>query len=502
MSENNLLGSFINSTASKVLALLILLLALEYFPVTGIFLMLIAGPFIAGLLVHVFLICIFVEAVTGRLPRILAIIPIVAYCGYYAVFVRESWQLRQLSATLRMSNPSKVYNFDPNVSSLVMDRAQQFVQTHDIPAVYEVNSRFPEGYSSVRLITGGQCNGIQKDTLNRISISYFHFDGVFQKQLCLLTVPEQPPGGMVRVTSVHDKQPPTYLTGFRQQTTQISIDNSIAGSFKTATVQRLLAFPILGIGCFLNDGSSTWSCGAQFLRKTEAVDGTPETVDGAKFDDPVSVMLGIRKYTSADLKSFSESSNNAGALARAHEEPKRAEDEVFAALDGLINGQNPQIPFNFSYAITTNSDRLTPLADAMVRRFVTLVHSDILAVPNRNAQIAALGDAIGALPHAAFVDVAAPLLDLVKENPDRALSAYSIIYIRLGEAGADALPFYRIQLIAHLVKGVQEAFPVLALCRIGTADADLIQELKRRQRGREKPGRLQSIIVRHVVKAR
>ena len=48
--------------------------------------------------------------------------------------------------------------------------------------------------------------------------------------------------------------------------------------------------------------------------------------------------------------------------------------------------------------------------------------------------------AIGALPHEAFVSVAGPLFDAVKEDPDRARHKYPMIYIRLGEAGAMTLP--------------------------------------------------------------
>jgi len=42
------------------------------------------------------------------------------------------------------------------------------------------------------------------------------------------------------------------------------------------------------------------------------------------------------------------------------------------------------------------------------------------------------------------------------------------------------LPFYRDQIMAEEMRGWQRMFPVLALCRIGEADTDLIEELKRR----------------------
>jgi hypothetical protein len=88
--------------------------------------------------------------------------------------------------------------------------------------------------------------------------------------------------------------------------------------------------------------------------------------------------------------------------------------------------------------------------------------------------------AIGALPHEAFVSIAGPLFDAVKEDPDRAMHKYPMIYIRMGEAGTMTLPFYRDQVMGKEIRGWERMFPVLALCRIGEADTDLIEEIKRR----------------------
>jgi hypothetical protein len=69
---------------------------------------------------------------------------------------------------------------------------------------------------------------------------------------------------------------------------------------------------------------------------------------------------------------------------------------------------------------------------------------------------------------------------VIGEDPERAMHKYPIIYIRMGEAGATTLPFYRDQLMVKEIRGWQRMFPVLALCRIGEADPDLVAEMKRR----------------------
>jgi hypothetical protein len=476
-----LLRRILSSFSTKVLVVLIVFLALEYVPFTGIFLMLVAGGLIAGWLVHLLFAVVLVEAATGRLPRAFIVIPILAYGGYYAAYFWEGWQVAQTSKTLRTTNPGKVYDFDPTVSSLVMSRTQEFVETHDIPVAYEPNSNYPEGYLSERLITRAQCNGIKRDTQNRVWTMGVHFNDVFQQNICLLRFPERPTKNTVKATLIGDPEIWAHHREIRQQTTEITVDNKILGSFTRAYIWRLPAFPLLVIGCGLISGPEPkWACIAGFMRNLMTIDGIPDTVDRAKFDVPVSVMLGIRKYVAADLSNFPGFDSNLAALDRVHEEPEKVENNVFDTLDAIIDGQNPKPSFNLGYSLATNPDRLAPRADGMARRLSALVRTDVRTVPNARLQIEALAAAIGALPHAAFVGVAGSLFDVIKEDPDRAMRAYPMIYIRLGEAGATTLPFYRDQVMVKEIRGWQRMLPVLALCRIGEADADLIEDLKTR----------------------
>jgi hypothetical protein len=361
-----------------------------------------------------------------------------------------------------------------------MDRGQEFVETHDVPAVYEPNKNFPEGYLSERLITRAQCRDIKNDTQNRVSMFGVHFNDIFQQNICLLRFPERPTNRAVKVTVVGDPQIWARHGDIRQQTTEIAVDDKTVGSFTRAFIWRLPALPVLAIGCMLIDQPAGWKCFTVFDRHLITIDGIPDTVDHAKFDEPTSVMLGIRKYVAADLSNFSGFDSNLPALDSVHQEPEKVENNVFATLDAIIGGQNPKTPFNLGYALATNPDRLAPHADGMARRFVALLHGDFKTTPNWREQIEALAGAIGALPHEAFVSVAGPLFELVKQDPDRAMHKYAMIYVRLGEAGTTTQAFYRDQIMANEIRGWERMFPVLALCRIGEADTDLIAELKRR----------------------
>src|ERR1700689_5283218 len=475
-----MLRRYLSPFSSKVFVFLLVFLALEVLPLPGIYLMFLGGSLFAGLLVHLLLASVFVEALTGRIPRALILVPIIAYGAYYAAYFREGWQVAQVSQKLKTTNPGKIYDFDPAANSLVMDRGQEFVETHDVPVVYEPNRNFPEGYLSERLITRVQCRGIKKDTQNRVSTLGVHFNDIFQQNICLLRFPERPTNKAVKVILVGDPQLWARDGDIRQQTTEIAVDDKTVGSFTRAFIWRLPPLPVLAIGCILIDQPPAWKCLATFDRKLVTIDGIPDNVDRGKFDDPTSVMLGIREYSAADLANFSGFDSNLQALDSVHKEPEKVENNVFAVLDAIIDGQNPKTPFNLGYSLAANLDRLTPHADGMTRRFVALLRGDIRAIPNWREQMEGLATASGALPHEAFVGVAGPLFDVVKEDPDRAMHKYPMIYVRLGEAGTTTLAFYREQLMAKQIRGWQRMFPVLALCRIGEADTELIDELKRR----------------------
>ncbi len=476
-----MLRRLLSPFSSKVFLSLTAFLVLEYLPIPGIYLMFLGGAIFAGILIHLLFASLFVEALMARIPRAFILVPLIAYGAYYAAYFREGWQVAQLSQHLRATNPGKIYDFDPAANSLVMDReAQQFVETHDVPVVYEPNKNYPEAYLSERLITRAQCKGVKKDTQNHIATFGVNFDGTFQQNVCLLRFPERPTNKAVKVTLIGDPQIWARHAEIRQQTAEIVADDKTIGAFTTGFIWRLPAFPFLLIGCGLVDQPAGWRCFADFTRDLRTVDGIPDTIDRAKFDDPVSVMLGIRRYVAADLANFAGLAGNLPVLDAVHEEPAKVENSVFELLAAVIDGKNPTVPFNLGYSLATNPDRLAPLADGMAQRLLALVRADVRTTPNWRLQLEALAAAIGALPHDAFVSVAGTLFEAVKANPDLALHKYSMIYVRMGEAGAMALPFYRAQFMENGIKGWERMFPVLALCRIGEADPDLIEELKRR----------------------
>jgi len=190
--------SFFKTVSGIALLAIAALFALQAFPYTGIFLMISGGALLVGLLVHVFLIGLFVEALMGRVPRILAVIPVVAYGGYYTLYAYQTIDIRQKSAQLREQNSGKIFDFDPEIYSLVTPDAQTLVDQYAIPVAYQPNKNFnPEGHLAFRLIRSDQCKGLARDSRNRIIKLGVHFGGVFQNNVCELRFPESPPKKMV-----------------------------------------------------------------------------------------------------------------------------------------------------------------------------------------------------------------------------------------------------------------------------------------------------------------
>jgi hypothetical protein len=109
------------------------LVALQVFPYTGVFLMIVGAAFVTGLVLHVFLIALFVEAFVGRLPRYLIAIPIAAYSAYYAAFIQQTWKIAHKSAELRASNPGQVLKFDPDSQSLVTRKPTRSLPSTPFP---------------------------------------------------------------------------------------------------------------------------------------------------------------------------------------------------------------------------------------------------------------------------------------------------------------------------------------------------------------------------------
>ena len=461
------------------LAAAIVLFLLQLLPIPGVFLMMFGAGLITVLLIHVALISLFVEAAIGRLPRILMVVPALVYGGYYVAYWQEGREIAERAAALRAANPGKVFDFDPESHSLVGKDKGSLVQTHDIPVVYETNANFkPEDYLSFRLMRRDQCDGIKRDTQGRILITYV--SGKFH--LCVLRFPETPERMVVTVSQPKDPEIWKRKPGVTESLTEIVVDGKVIGSYRSAVAWRLPALPYGFVGCGLVSSKPAWECGADFMRKFETLDTIPDGIDKAQYDTPESIMLGLRKYTAADLANFKGFAQNDAILTQVRDEPRRVEDEAFAVLQEMLSGQDPKTSWGMTTALARHPDRLVPLTDKMASRFLTLLGDN---KTSRSNATSILQEAIVSLPQPAFQSVAAAMFDIVQNDKAQGDSAiwrrYPALYLRAADAGTQTFGFYKQDFLnGRMNRTFLRNLPVLAICRIGKADAETIAEMQRR----------------------
>lgn len=293
-----------------------ILFALQAFPPTGIFLMFLGAGLFTALLIHAGLVALFVEALTKRVPRFLMIVPIALYGGYYVLYLKQSFDFSRKSAEIKAANPRKIFDFDPVIHSLVLPNAsRELVTDHVILVGYEADKNSPTGYAALRIFRKDQCAALppQKEAARRrIYTSRFIFGGKLQEHLCLVEMPGAPSGQIVTITKRKEKPD----GGIIEEITEIVLNNKVKGSYRNVSFSHLPLVPMGFVGCALIDHPSAWKCSADFLRVPREADTVPDGVDRARYDLPETVMLGIRKYTEAELANFRGNAENDAALAK------------------------------------------------------------------------------------------------------------------------------------------------------------------------------------------
>jgi hypothetical protein len=300
----------------------------------------------------------------------------------------------------------------------------------------------------------------------------------------VLRFPEDPNHAVVTVSRPQDAGIWKRKPGVSESLTEIVVDGKILGSYRSAIAWRLPVLPMGFIGCSLISSKPAWECGAQFLRKLQTLDTVPDSIDKARYDTPESIMLGVRKYTATDLANFKGFAQNEAVLARTAEEPGRVNDEAFEVLQQILSGQMPkQLPWAMAYTLSQNPGPLVPLAEKMAARFADL-QADRSKSGSDSASV--LQSAIVTLPQLAFQPVATAMFEIVskdkvQDNHNAIWRRYPALYVRAADAGPDALPFYKQDFFAgKMNRTFLRNLPVLAICRIGTADAETIAEMQRR----------------------
>ncbi len=452
------------------------LLALDAVPATGRLIDGFGARYVAGWLVHIVLGAMFFEALIGRFSRAVVVLPLLFYSGYYLAYWRQAEHIAEEAKLMKAKNPAKIFDFNPGKSSLVMDRADVFVATHAIPVAYAFEPSYrPSGYLSYRLLPIAQIAAFIGAARGDVQVLGVYWDDVKQPNVREIEMPQRPPNAIVAVTVADD--PGTGWSGWNigAETTEIARGGMQIGVFRSAYVQRLPAFPFLTIGC-RNSGDRSRDCDANFILRRQAIDSVPESVDRTRFDDPVSIMLGVRKYSDAEFGDFQGFAANKVEAERPAKAPVVGDDAAFKALQAVVDGQSTPVDWTMGAELASQPERIAKLAGGMAKRFVAINQPDAPDEPGRREQATLLAEALASLPPREFAAVADPVSGIVRRAG--AWQDFPVLYVRLAGVGPKMYAFYRDRFLASDATRQEKLLAALAICRIGQADGELSAAIK------------------------
>lgn len=278
-----------------------------------------------ALLVHAFLISLFIEAAIGRIPRWLMIVPVLMYGAYYTAYFGQARVIEEETAKMNLINVGKVLDFDPDKMSLVFDHVgdlELFVAHYKVPVAYFRDKIVARADKSGRLIPASQCAAVKSfDNGAEASIGtsqYRYKIGLLTKDTapCELVRREQPPNQPLYVRRVPDEQKKLAVY---VRSIEILFDGKPIGSHRSLQVYNIP--PILWrIGCGFSD-TRLWTCFGLFSEYPETIGSEPNLVDQVGYTSPVSDMLAIPKYTNEDILNFAGYPSNAEIVALAQSPP-------------------------------------------------------------------------------------------------------------------------------------------------------------------------------------
>jgi hypothetical protein len=452
---------------------LIVLMALEVPSATGRILERFGADIVAGWLGQLVFLSLFIDALKGTLPRAVMIIPVIFYSSYYFAFWTQGVHVKLMSDDLRRTNPKTILEFNSKLHSLVIDQADVFAATHSIPVVY---ARYPsyiqDGYLSYRLIARDKIKEYLTRNADDVQILSVDWDDSIQSNVRELRIPERPPHKVITVI-VHDANGEGWKDwniGFH--TTSLSVEGQIVGIFKSGYVRRLPIIPFFTIGCKFSSVPPRRSCQAEFATERLPIESRPNSVDRTLYPDPVSIMLGIKALSDNQIAHFRNSDVGDDPPTRG----APGEDAAFGALRDIVGERSPALSWATGFLIASNPSRLAPFAAAMTKRFLDLSQIGASDVPGRLDQTRLLAAGIVALGPTEFATVQDLLSDLARRD-DSIRDSYPLLYLRLADAGPKMYSIYRDQFLAQNATQRDKLLAVIAICRIGQADNELISAI-------------------------
>jgi hypothetical protein len=429
-----------------------------------------AGYSLVGWLGQCVFVVLAIDSLRAAIPRAFIIIPALFYSSYYFAFWDQGTHIALKSSQLRRTNPGRIVDFDPRSCSLVMEKADLFAASHFVPVVYTRDSSYVhDEYVSYRLVARDKIKQYLLKNDSDVQILSVYWNDIIQPNVKELKFPERPKHCVVSIAVRDDPAEGWKDFNIGVETTSARFDGRVVGEFKSAYVDRLPVVPLFTMGCRSFTNPTRRLCEAYFRTERMEIESRPDSVK-ALYDDPVSIMLGIKPLSRSEIADFRSSGGDI---------PPRAAPGDIEALDVLrdvIAGRSAPLPWTTGFLISGDSARLAPFATDMVKRFLELVQVDNADLPGLHEQASLMATGIAALGPAEFAREQGRLADLVQR--DGLLNEYPLLHLRLADAGPRLYPIYRDQFLAQGANRKDKLLAALAICRIGQGDSELLSAIK------------------------
>ncbi|MEQ8307989.1 MAG: hypothetical protein RIA09_15640 [Hoeflea sp.] len=268
--------------------------------------MLVGGPFWPTALAHLLLLMVIVDAYNGRLPKAFIALPIIAYAGYFGMYIKDSIRISLHERALQSKNPVSVIRFDPDIHDLIIGHAYRFVEQYQVSVVYsKSHGDNPEGYFSFRLLDQKSCKALEADNKPGMKLMGVQSRDNRRNGNCILRAQERPVKEHITF-----KSEPNNSWGNKGTVGEggyvLEHRGEAVANYRTASVYRYSFLPLPIFGCGLNAGIGRWECDAGFWRTIQGLDTRPAGAPDELGNDPVAIMLGIplRQIQSGDKDSL------------------------------------------------------------------------------------------------------------------------------------------------------------------------------------------------------
>jgi hypothetical protein len=444
--------------------------ALQAFPFTGIFLMLMMAPFWSVVLINAGMVGTGLEAVSGRVSRFWVLLPLAFYGGYFVYVASDRATLGALSARYAANNAAVTIPFDAAAHALVFagsgDGGAWYVQNYDLPVAYTRNGNFPEKYLSNRMMARDVCAKIHENpALGQAFVHGFGFhDGEetgssrMEERFCGLRMPERPELPPVVVSTREVKRSEATLP-VTQVTTTVTVPGGRRYTLQGGTAAPLPWLPMPVMGCALNSGAPSWDCDAGFYRRSTPI--VPGSTRYSRDSITLAEALGLKRVAIADRRGGDPSL----VLAKMADVEASTLSRQLAAIDRMIAdplakvedwqvgvvASRPDVLAEKAEAIITGMERATPYGELDRRK------------ARESGRI--LAGLVSKLPQDRFGSFGPRLLALYAQADDQHwLWDSEPLIRRLGDLGASALPYLTNRRASK--PSVNEA-GIEGLCRVG-----------------------------------